>query len=293
MRGKEWTNIQYFARSGEVTPFLFKGKEYYLQNLSAINHALAPGTPDHSIIMDAETGELVAKILQQHYFSSAYVFANTCFCFAARLENDHNWNSQQINVIQSQDLIHWTTPEPIFSSKVERFCNTAVTFDGKRHLLLYETDDPNYPKYTFKFLESEDLISWRPVERAIFGQSKYVGGPALYYLPEDGLFYLTYVNEFINPETGALNYNTRIARSKDLIYWEEGRRPVIKPDYSHRPYPEQHPEVYEINASDAEFSEIRGKVKVYCCGGNQQGIGDSAVAEYQGTMKDLFQAFFT
>ncbi|NLF94119.1 MAG: hypothetical protein GX564_09550, partial [Oligosphaeraceae bacterium] len=250
------------------------------------------GETDHSIIVDAASGKTIATVLPGHYFTSVYVHGGCCYCFAARLETPCGWRCHHIDVIQSQDLRHWSEPRPVVSCPDELLYNTAAVYDGRRHLLLYESDDAQYPKFTFKFLESADLVSWRPVEPALFGQSKYVGGPALYFLPSNGHYYLTYVNEFYNHQTGALNYNTRIARSRDLTYWEEGRRPVLEPDYEHQPDPVHHPEVYEINASDAEFVELDGKVEVYCCGGNQQGIGDAAMAEYQGTLETLLQSFF-
>jgi alpha-L-fucosidase len=158
--------------------------------------------------------------------------------------------------------------------------------------MLFETDDKRYKPFTFRFLESTDLVHWTLLDKPIYGDKKYVGGPALYYLHEDGFFYVTYVNEFINEETRAMNYDTCIARSMDLINWEEGTRPILFPDYNHRPFPRKHPAVFEINASDAEFIEKDGKVSVFYCGGNQQGVCDNATAEFNGSLLDLFHKFF-
>ena len=124
------------------------------------------------------------------------------------------------------------------------------------------------------------------------GWYKDASGPMIGTLKEDGFFYVTYVNEFVNEETRALNYDTCIARSMDLVTWEEGTRPILFPDYNHRPFPRKHPAVFEINASDAEFIEKDGKVNVFYCGGNQQGVCDNATAEFNGSLLDLFHKFF-
>ena len=64
------------------------------------------------------------------------------------------------------------------------------------------------------------------------------------------------------------------------------------PDFNNRPDPEHFPEVYDVNASDAEFIEEDGKVKVFFIGGNQWGVSDNQVAEYNRTADQLFQEFF-
>lgn len=290
-----WTNVQVLPiHEGEMTPFIFKGRDYRVEN---IMH-LSPRSryhDDHFLIRDLERNRIVSIPLMNHFFGTAYVAGNICYCFALDYEEYPSWQAYGIDMIRSSDLITWSRPQKIFTSpEPEHVFNNAVAFDGKRYVMLYETDAPPYPKYTFKFLESIDLVHWVPIPDAIYGDKKYVGGPAMYFIPEDGFFYVTYVNEFTNPETGELNYDTRITRTKNFTDWENApeNRPVLSPDYVHRPDPMHHPDVFEINASDAEFIEKNGKVTVYYCGGNQQGVADNKSAEFKGTLAELFQSFF-
>lgn len=288
-----WQNIRHYKHHiGETTPLIFKGKDYCLYNVSAINGAQPKGRPDHAVIVDRKTGKEVAHVLDEHYFIYAYVANGTCYCYGTYVGNNGTWQGDNIAMTCSKDLHHWSEPLQVFKYPLGRIFNTAIAFDGKRYVMLFETDDKRYKPFTFRFLESTDLVHWNLLDKPIYGDKKYVGGPALYFLPKDGFFYVTYVNEFINEETRAMNYDTCIARSKDLVTWEEGTRPILFPDYNHRPFPRKHPAVFEINASDAEFIEKDSKVSVFYCGGNQQGVCDNATAEFNGSLLDLFHKFF-
>ena len=291
MKGPEWHNIVCFPENGEVTPFLYGGKEYLLRNCSALNDPEFKGKSDFAQIVDVENNTVTKEFFHGHYFNSLFCHNGVYHCFGALMGDSNGWKAHSIEHCFSTDLVNWSEPVCIYESENCLF-NTAVTFDGRRFVMVTESDDPRYPKFTFNFLESEDLKNWREIPGAIYGDKKYVGGPSIYYLPDDGYFYLTYVNRFTNPVTSAANYNTCIARSRDLINYEEGIRPVINPDYDHRPQPETHPDVYDINASDAEFLEINGRVKCYCSGGNKNGVGDLKCGEFYGTLAELFQRFF-
>ena len=293
MDRKIWKSVTHFDGIGEATPFEFKGKKYLLFNLSGINQEEEKGNVDRAVIRELDTGNTLCEILPNHYFISAYVANGKCYCFGSYVgEHPGQWRAHKINMICSDDLIHWSEPKCILDYPLGCVYNTGTIFGGERYIMLFETDDRRFPIFTFRFLESKDLENWTLMDKAIYGDKKYVGGPAIYYIPEDKMIYITYVNEFINEETRQVNYDTCIARTRDLVHWEEGNRPILFPDYEHKPSPEKHPDVYEINASDAEFIEQDGKVIVYYCGGNQMGIGDAAKAEYEGTLAQLFQEFF-
>lgn len=290
-----WENLQVLPiHEGEMTPFIFRGHEYRVENFLNLNPR-SRYHEDHFLIRDVEKDRIISVPLMNHFFGTAFVVDNICYCFALDYEEYPSWQAYGINRVQSTDLITWSAPVRVFTSpEPEHVFNNAVAFDGKRYVMLYETDAPPYPKFTFKFLESTDLVHWTSIANAIYGDKKYVGGPAMYFIPEDGFFYVTYVNEFSNSATGELNYDTRIARTKNFIDWEDAAddRPVLSPDYAHQPDPVGHPEVFEINASDAEFLEKDGRVTVFFCGGNQLGVADNKCAQFNGTLAQLFQSFF-
>lgn len=284
------------ALPGEMTPLVFKNEQYRLENVMA--HFLTPGAESHSRptseyhfrIRRVANDTLISIPLMNHYFASGYVKDDFCYCFATNLGE----NGRSLSMIRSDDLISWEKIRRVLDLRQEQIsiCNTGVTFDGSRYVMLYECNDPAYPIFTFKFLASDDLINWEPIEGAIYGADKYVGGPALYW--SCGWYYVTYVDLFIHPEVRQVCFRTSISRSKDLINWEDApeERAVVMPDFNNRPDPEHFPEVYDVNASDAEFIEEDGKVKVFFIGGNQWGVSDNQVAEYNGTADQLFQEFF-
>jgi len=289
------------ALPGEVTPFLFRGCEYRVENVMA--HYLYPAAAvgshpheDHFRIRRVEDDRLISIPLMNHYFATAFVWKDICYCFALDLGEAKGWASSRINMISSKDLISWTAPVCVLdvSADGESIFNNTITHDGRRFVLLYETNDPKYPIFTLKFAESDDLIHWRKIPGAIYGKEKYTGGPALYWIPEEQYYYLTYVDMFVHPVVRKLNYRTSVTRSKDLIHWEDAPagRAVLLPDYGHRPDPEGHPEVYDLNASDAEYLEKDGVVRAFFCGGNQWGVADNQTAEYHGTLAEFFREFY-
>jgi alpha-L-fucosidase len=185
-------------------------------------------------------------------------------------------------------LITWTAPEVVIRSEGgERLFNNSVCHDGKRFVLLYETDDKRWPAFTFKYSESTDLVHWKQIPGALYGTDKYVGGPALY--SEGGWYYTLYLEALEGRK-----YETRITRSKDLLSWEDAPedRPFLSYDYEHRPDPIRFPDVREISASDAELCEFGGKTIVYFNGGDQLGVGDLQWAVFEGSHRELLESFF-
>ena len=285
-----WTNIKYYPVGGEASPFVFKGREYYLLNLSPRHEELPADTPEHAVIVDVETGKWSKRIFEGYYFISAYSNPRDgrVYCLGSRVKA--GWISHAIDVIYSDDLENWSQPFPLIENYPGRVYNTSVTFDGTRYIMHMEVRDPG-KAFGFKFLESEDMLHWKLIEDAAFYNNIcYLGAGAIYYIAGQKYFYMNYLNELVNPVTGELYYETNIVRSYDLKNWERGKRALLKPDFQHEVL--CHPGIFEINASDVEFIELNGKVKAYSCGGNQLGAHDWFTCEYQGTMGELFKSFF-
>lgn len=276
------------ATPGEMTPFIFKDKLYRLTNF---RRDLGNGEVELGCEIRRESDDAVISTpWTGHYYSIAFIWDNKCWCFG----KDYS-NGMKISLTVSEDLISWSEPKTVLdltASKINLY-NCYVAFDGKRFVMAYECNAPDYPIFTLKFVESQDLYNWCEIKAAIYGADKYIGGPSLYYM-DDGYYYVTYVDQFVHPIDRKLNYQTLITRSKDLINWEDAPtgRPVLAPKYKNRPMIENAPETYELNTSDAEFIELDGKVRVYFNGGNQLGVTDNQYAECDGSLKELFQSFF-
>jgi alpha-L-fucosidase len=294
-----WTNP--LAKKGvvpetysESTPFVFRDRLYRLENFRKQQET--PEKPveyrfheDGFRIRDVELNRVISVPLLNHYFGTAFVWEDRVYAFAGYLGEDDNWwHIRRIVMISSNDLITWSAPKvAIESERGERIFNNGVCHDGDRFVMLYETDDERWPSFTFKYCQSQDLVNWERIPDAFYGVDKYVGGPALYH--EGGWYYTLYVEAL--PDR---RYETRVTRSKDLLSWEDAPedRPFLAYDYEHRPDPIRCPDIREISASDAELCEYRGKTLVYFNGGDQLGVGDLQLAEYEGLPRNLLEAFF-
>lgn len=283
----------------ETTPFVFMDRFYLLENFGRFydfpgQDSLYRFHEDGFRIRDVELDAVISVPLLNHYYATAFPWENTVYVYAVY----YGWDSEiklnkQYMMLCSDDLITWSKPEIIIeANERERLYNNAVVWDGNRFVMLIETSDPTWPKFTFKFYESPDLRSFTQIPDAYYGVDKYVGGPAMYF--SGGYYYVLYLNSE-GKYRDMNSYRTRITRSRDLITWEDApqNRPFVDFDPSHMLNEEERPGVFEVNASDVELCEWQGKTVAYFAGGNQRGYADVQLAEYDGTMKDLFEAFFT
>ncbi len=286
------------TKAFEATPFVWRDRLYSLENYH--RSAEFPGSPveyrmheDGCYIRDVETDTRLCYPWLNHYFSTVNVIGGRLVLVGGDYGWDQPWwHIKRMQLITSDNRTTWSRPVTILEAgENENLFNNAIVFDGERYVLLYETDDPALGKpFTFRFAVSRDLLHWEKLSAEhVYGMGKYVGGPGLYY--QDGFFYLLYLNETF----GKYGFwDTRIARSRDLKAWEEAPegRSFVYPDSSRITNPEIAPDVHEINASDVELVEYHGKVHIWWCGGNQDVIGDLQHAVFNGTRRQLFEAFF-
>lgn len=294
----EWKHpLQKQGRLGsplvEVTPFVFNDRLYLLENNQKFwDIGGKPGDRFHEDevrIRDVETGRLVSVALRGCGFGTALVDNGRVYVFAGDFGKDKPWRQiTEIVMTSSDDLVNWTKPVVVLRATEQDgyFWNTAVARGPKGYVLLVETSDVRFPPFTFRYLESDDLINWRSIPEAIYGRDKYVGGPALYY--EGGWWYTLYLQNIGH------GWETRITRSKDLIHWQDAPegRPFLTFNREHRNIPLLDPQVRENNASDAEVAYFRGKTIVYFTGSDQSTAGDLQWATFDGTPRELFETFF-
>lgn len=281
---------------GETTPFVFKDRLYRLENwqkFMELPHATCGERYMEDVvrIWDVEADRLVSVALTGHSFGMAFVWENRVYVYSAAHPTNNQWRTvTEITLTTSDDLLHWTPPEVVLRAEPgEHLFNVAVCRGENRFILLYETNDKRWPPFTFKFCESADLRHWTVIPDAVYGRDKYVGGPALYH--EGDWYYTLYLQDLGG------KWETRITRSRDLIHWEDAptARPFLTFDET-RPFQYWHQgesrSVKEINASDAELCEWKGRILVYFNGGDQQSSGDLQLAEFEGSQRQLFETFF-
>lgn len=293
-----WTNpIVKQGRFGsplvETSPFVFNDRLYVLENNQRFWDVAGAKPGDHFHedevrIREVQSGKLVSVPLKNHGFGTVLVHDKKVYVFAGNYGEGKPWRKMsEITMTSSSDLKTWSKPVTVLKAHdKEFFFNTAVCRGKDKFILLYETDDRTWPPFTFRYVESDDLVNWKEIPGAVYGKDKYVGGPALYY--EGGWYYTLYLQDLKK------GYETRITRSKDLINWEDapGNRPFLTFDPTIRNIPLIDPGIHESNASDVELCYYGGQTILYFTGSDQTTAGDLQWATYQGTPRQLFEHFF-
>jgi len=289
------------STTAETTPFVFKGTLYRLENFVTYvddRSAVKSSSEDGCRIRDLSDDSIVSIPWRGCYFSQVFVWEDKVHVYGRELKA-----VTRILHSISEDLVHWSSPTvAITPEKGEKLYNTDLCWDGRRFVMLYETNDPKYPPFTFKYVQSTDLAYWELIDGALYGTDKYVGGPALYYY--DGWYYTVYVNSLGHalcsnyPDNAAMSnqypkcYDSRIARSRDLLHWVDSEKPVVQPNYNRLVNPEVFPGVVDINASDFAMCQWGDRVIVEWLGGNQLGCFDFQSAEFLGTEQSFLESFF-
>jgi hypothetical protein len=151
-------------------------------------------------------------------------------------------------------------------------------------------------RFTIRFAESKDLINWRLASpERVYSRDRYTACPTLRFL--DGYYYMIYLEAKPGP-----TYESHIVRSRDLIRWESSPfNPVMSPSVDDKKI--ANPELTEgqreniakainINNSDVDLCEYKGKTLIYYSWGNQQGTEFLAKAVHDGTLRNFLQGFF-
>ncbi|MBI3853557.1 MAG: hypothetical protein HY298_25210 [Verrucomicrobia bacterium] len=277
----------------EVTPFVFKERLYLLENWQ--KQWEFPGSPDGSRfqedevrLRDVERDRIVSTPLRGHGLGMAFVWQGRVHVFAGNWGQEKKWQIAEIEMTSSDDLVNWTKPSVVLRAEPpEKFFNVSVCRGRDAFVLLVESNDPQWPPFTFKYFTSADLTQWTRVPDAIYGRDKYVGGPALYF--EGDWYYTLYLESL-----GSGKYETRITRSHDLRRWQDAPagQPFVTFNATNSVHPLRPAHIREKNASDAEVVYWKGQTLVYFTGGDQQLAGDLQVADYPGTPRELFEYFF-
>lgn len=293
-----WTNpIVKQGRLGsplvETSPFVFKNRLYLLENNQRFWDVpgAKPGDlfhEDEVRIRDVESKKIVSVALKNHGFATILTWNGRVYVFAGNYGENKPWRQMtEITMTSSADLKNWTKLVTVLrAAPNEFFFNTAVCRAKDKFILLYETNDSRWKPFTFRYVESDDLKTWKEIPGAVYGKDKYVGGPALYY--EGGWYYTLYL------ESLSKGYETRITRSKDLVHWDDtpDGRSFITYDSSHKNIPLIKPDISESNASDVELCYYKGKTILYFTGSDQTTAGDLQWATYDETPRQLFEYFF-
>jgi hypothetical protein len=276
----------------ETTPVAFKNRLYRFEYVRDNYHANKTGA-SYFRFVDVATGRATPAFAKGKHLGCAFVDADKAYAFGV-----DKWNGSMISVFWSKDLSQWQSQTGLTLPGWGLF-NTSVCKADGRYVMAIEVGEPKEVvgvPFTIFFAESKDLLNWKllPLE-CVYSKEKYTACPALRYL--DGCFYMIYLEARPGP-----TYETHIVQSKDLRHWESSRlNPVLafseddKLIAKAKLTPEQRKTIAEakdINNSDVDLCEYKGRTIIYYSWGNQQGKEFLAEAVYDGTLASFLKGWF-
>lgn len=287
----------------EITPVLFHDRLYRLEYFRGRVRNRQNKTDDTWLhFIDVYTNESMGFFAKNHHFGTAFVDGDYMYVAAIidnttlSWQNGQRWGANTVEIFRSKDLKEWVLHGELMIPGHNLF-NTGICKKDGVYTMLIETAQPKI--FTFCFAQSTDLKNWTLLsEDHMFQKGRYAGGPAIYTLPDDPYFYVTYLEENPGP-----NYTNCIARSTDLINWEYS---LVNPVLMFDAYEDKKiaspflteteradiDRALDINNSDMELCEFLGRTIIYYSWGDQKGTEFLAEACFEGSMKEFLQGFF-
>jgi hypothetical protein len=274
----------------EVTPIVWKGSLYYFEWVRS-NYWANADHKNYFRFLERKTGRVTPDFAEGHILGSAFVENGTMYVTGVEKAG-----APLVRMFASKDLVKWDS-WTVLNLPGWGFFNTSITKAAGRYVMSLEIDKPKEEAgraFTARFATSKDLRNWEltPPE-CVYAKDRFTSPHCLRYL--DGWYYNFYV-EAIN------GYETYVVRSRDLIQWESSPlNPVLSasPDDRKIANPKltaaQRARVataVDINASDIDFCEYKGKLRITYCWGNQRGIEHLGEAIYEGTEANFLKGWF-
>ncbi len=276
----------------ETTPIVFHGRLYRFEYVRA-NYKPNKTGASYFRFVDVGSGEPTPAFARDYHLGSAYAQDDTVFVYGVNA-----WGGDRIQVFWSRDLKKWSS-QPALTKPGWGMYNNSVCKGQERYVMAIELGEPPEEvgvPYTMRFVESDDLINWRPTpSECVYSKDRYTACPALRFL--DDHYYMIYLEQ-----TGPWTFEPYIVRSRDLVQWQSSPfNPVMSPSAEDKiiANPELTVEQGEhiakavnINNSDVDLCEFNSKTIIYYSWGNQKGTEFLAQAVYNGTMERFLRSFF-
>ncbi len=279
----------------ETTPVVFKGKLYRFEY---VREKYKPNQSGDAYLrfIDHETGQPTPAFGHGYHLGSAFVDGDMVYVTAVDI-----WNGERVQMFASNDMKNWNEWTVLKLPGYGIF-NTSMCKADDRYVLMYELGKPKDEvgeRFTARFAISKDLRQWdiTPIE-CNYAKDRYTAPHCLRYL--DGYFYNFYLEALKRNEIN--HYETYVVRSKDLIAWEPSPlNPVLKASEDDKIIANsklsesQRREIssaVNINNSDIDFCEFKGKVIINYSWGNQRGLEFLAEAVYEGSEEEFIRGWF-
>jgi hypothetical protein len=276
----------------EATPIVFEGTRYRFEYVRK-KYAHNPIGDACFRFVDLESGEAGKAFAPGYCLGSAYTENGVMYVYGVK-----PWGADSIEVFHSEDLETWESRTALRLPGWTIY-NNSVCRDDRGHVMAIEIGAPDEvvgQRFTIFFARSENLLNWTlaPVE-CCYTKEKYSACPALRHF--GGWYYMVYLERLEQ-----WSFAPYMMRSRDLVSWEASpHNPMFKPGPEDKAI--ANPELSEserkyiadaenINNSDVDFCEWKGKTLIYYSWGNQRGTEFLAEAVFDGTEAAFLRAWF-
>ena len=286
----------------ESTPFVWNNELLIFEWVRPDSWAHTGNEHGYHHIFNPEKNTVSKPFAYDHAFACCYEENGTLYAYG--VEGNDGWTNR-IGMFWSNDLENWQSRESVILLP-EDLCvfNTSVCKAEDGYVMAIEVGTPEdtHPitgcNFTIVFATSKDLFNWEllPIEKYIYSPERYTACPSIRYF--DGYYYM------VNLESAPFHrWIPYITRSRDLEEWEIGEiNPFLTPDDDDKKliYPDRLTEdekerifnAFDCNNSDVDFCDYNGKTAIMYSWGNQYGTEFLAMAEYDGTLKELLESHF-
>lgn len=278
----------------ESTPVVWKDR---LLRLDIVERQ--KGADSFAVFIDPMTGEEICpRFAKGAPFPSAYTEGDVMYVIAPERAD-----TNVLMMYSSRDLIHWETEVIFTAPKGWTLFNTSLCASPDGYTIALEINGPRETvgiPFTIVFLRAPrgniHAFELMDPKRYIYTPERYSACPVLRWA--DGFYYMIYLEAL-----PLWRFAPYIVRTLDLETFEVGlRNPVLFPSDEDKQFPapgrlsdaekEYVLSTPDINNSDVDLCEYRGKTFIVYSWGIQLGKEFLAHAEYDGPMEEFLKSFF-
>lgn len=275
----------------ETTPVVFKDVLYRFEYVRR-NYWANDSGDSYFRFVEHDSRRPGMPFARGYHMGNVFVEDDTLFVTATNI-----WDGERVDIFRSRDMEHWECWNALDLPDYGLF-NTSLCRAADRYLLMFEVGKPPEVagvRFTARFATSTDMKHWdlTPPE-CTYALDRYTAPHCIRF--HDGCYYNFYLEAL---PTGFEQY---VVRSVDLIQWEssplnpvlrasDDDRRIANPDLS----AEQRERIrtaVNVNNSDIDFCEFRGRVIINYSWGNQQGVEHLAEAEFDGALAQFLAGWF-
>lgn len=277
----------------ETTPIVFRDRLYRFEYVRR-NYPQNRSSGSYFRFIDVESGQPTPAFAEEHHLGSAYVQGDAVYVYGAV----GTWGSDKLRVFWSKDPTTWSSRLALSLPGWEIF-NTSVCKGDGPYVMAFEIGAPpeeTGKRFTMRFAESHNLLDWQltPPDY-VFAKDRYTACPALRFV--DGWYYMIYLEARPGP-----TYESHVVRSRELLHWQSSPlNPVLRHSAEDKiignsdltgEQRERIVQAVNINNSDVDLCEFKGKTVIYYSWGDQRGTEHLAHAVYDGTLGSFLRGFF-